>query len=317
MDQTKKRIFSSVILAIFLFKSFEAYSFGCFGHNFIIELENGYRWDRIEQTAETVDSNFILPYSSYQLSFKSLQSYQLGATGRFIAQNFFFKLSGHYGWFYDGNFCSDRVERGSIEDSHSTDLLGGVGYCFQIKDYCWVSPAIGYSIDTVDLKVKDIFTIDSLHFSTDLTSAAFKETWRGPWIGIDVLFSSFLNSASLGFHGFLYEAGYEFHYGTSDAEWRPQTSSLLSSSFDGMDFTYKTKMKNMMGHVFHFDVNYYWCTHLFFGLGLKYTYWGNAHSKRTHLRSEDEILLSSGESQRVIQLSWHSFSAMLNLGYLF
>lgn len=298
------------------------------------QFETGYQWDRINQTAEITDSIFLAPYSSFQQQFKTIKSYQFGGTGRLSIEKIVLKVSGHYGWIYDGSFNNDRIERANlaVNGSNTADILGGIGYSLNFCDYFWITPEIGYSRNTQALNFNHFTTVFDTQSSSSssftslstspsfsststplssLTSAKWHSRWSGPWIGFEMMFKSqcwTLGGKSI---DLTYNFTYEFHYGSVSTEWSP------ISSIVGEDLGFKTKMKNMMGQVFRFDIDWFFAQNWLLGLDLKYTYWGNSHSKKAHVNSREDLGLTPTQNQRITQLNWHSFSALVNLGCMY
>lgn len=269
-----------------------------------LELENGYRYDRIDEGIEVLDSAFQTPYSSGQQQFKSLSSYQIGGRGFIEWNNYRIKGSGHYGWILDGTYHRNGNQRGNCKKGRTADGDVGIGYILCVNDCLRVVPLIGYSYDVQRLKIRHVRSSSPLVDPVDIAKGRWMSEWYGPWVGFDLLFNSCLSRRWLSFN-----AGYEFHYGTGHTKWHQQ---LVTPVF-GI-YAYHAKIKNMMGHVFHFDTTYHFCDNWRAGVNLKYTYWGNGHSTKDHFSSTSSIGLTPTQTQSTFQLSWHSFAVMLSVG---
>lgn len=271
------------------------------------EFENGYRYDRIDESIEIIDSTFIATYLSGQQQFKTLSSYQIGGRGYLDFCNCRIKGSGHFGWILDGDYQNNYSLQGDAKRGRTTDGMIGIGYVLCINDCLKVVPFVGYSYDVQRLKIKHVKSLDPLIDPANNVKSRWTSEWYGPWVGVDVLFDACMARRLLSFN-----AGYEFHYGTAHTKWHQQ---LLTPAYGIL--AYHATIENMMGHVFHFDTTYHLWDSWRSGVRLQYTYWGNGHSAKDHFSSVSDTGFSPTQSQRTFQLSWHSFAVILNLGRAF
>lgn len=306
MSNFKSYILYGLSVGSLLFSALE----GSFWDNqkLLLELDNGYRWDRIDESVEVVDFEFIQPYASAQHQYKDLNSYQLG--GRFIWEkcNWRVKAQGHYGWIFDGHFLQDGFLRGKIHEGNTADGSGAIGYAFPVCECFRFCPLAGYGYDSQDLKIKHFRLFDTSSSSTDICRGRFEASWQGPWIGFDILYDTsfiFWNRC----HYMTFNSGYEFHYGQARTKFHERL-------FDG-EYSYHSKINNMMGQVFHFDTHYYLPCNWMIGLILEYTYWTNAHKHHDSFSSETDTGFTATQEQDTFKLRWQSISTIITVGKLF
>lgn len=275
-----------------------------------IELDNGYRWDRIDEANEVVDSLNILPYTSGEKQFKDLSIYQLGGRACWESCNLLIKGTGHYGWAFDGTFNDNGFQKGKLK-GYTIDASAGIGYVIPVNCCFEVVPLIGFGYDRQHFDVKHIRThISDFPVVTD--RAHFTATWYAPWVGVDLLYDSTFYAWNM-CHHLSFTSGYEFHYGVSRIKWKEDFFNFAG----GGDFSYNAKMKNMMGHVFHFDTRYHLPNDWLVGLELEYTFWSNAHKDRDHFGGSVDSGLAPTQEQRTFKLKWQSISTILTLGKAF
>lgn len=304
MTHFKTGILASILIALSRFNLLQGGYFDdiLFGG----QIDMGYRWDRIDETIEIVDSENILPYSSSEKMFKSLQSYQLGGRVAASSCNFIVKGEGHYGWIESGDFSFDHLLSGKAI-GNTYDLSAGVGYAFCICDCFRFVPLIGYSYDHQHLDLKHFESFDPDNSPNVVRHGSWSSAFYGPWLGFDVLFDTCLCDNRLSFN-----AGYEFHYGKAKTKF----SETFISDIDET-FSYHANIENMMGQVFRLDSRYEFYCNFFTGIGLQYTYWGNAHKTRDHFGGNVDPGLAPSERQQTLKLSWHSFALTFDLGMIF
>lgn len=298
MKSLKRTWFAACVACSLQCHAFDPSCIG--GMETVVELETGYRWDRVSEMIEIVDSAHLQPYLSSENRFKELSSYQLGARGLFKYNDFVIKGTGHYGWILDGSLSLDLAQKGNIH-GHTWDASGAVGYLFNVCDCFKFIPLIGGSYDSLHFKATRIHSFNPKTDPPDHCHE-FDVDFYSPWVGVDILFDSMI-----GCRYFSYIAGYEFHYGWAHSKNR----EILA---DYSPYSYHTQQRNMMGHVFHFNTQCHLQDNWLAGLRWQYSYWGNAHSARSRFASGTETGLTHTQSQRQFKLSWYSIAFMLAIG---
>lgn len=269
-----------------------------------LELDTGYRYDRIDETIEEDNTAGIALTGNFQ--YKNMQSYQLGARGMWFTPYCDLVVigAGHYGWVTNGRLDNFAVLNASLSSGHTWDAWGAIGY--QIPcGYCFnFVPLIGFSYDAQRVHIGQISTSEP---SLASGSPGFKlETdFYGPLIGFDCLFASC-------FCDLTFDVGYEFHYGWA------RKKIIADTTIPALNlFSYKGKIHDMKGHVFHIEGHYpFWCNWLC-GLRLQYTFWGNSHKQKDTIPGPAETGLPPTVSQITRAFTWHSFALTFNLGYHF
>lgn len=300
MKLIRQRIYFGISLCITLIQFGELKGFFDGERQIRGELTNGYRYDRVDESYEVTDNALITPYSSSESMFKSLQSDEIGAKVFVEACNWVVKGNGNYGWILSGDYNRDHVLTGQVR-GHTADWLIGLGYDLCFFNCLSVVPFGGYSYDSHDLKISHFKSSDPVNFPV-FTSHAHKTIhWYGPWVGFDLIFDAC---------GLRFDAGYEFHFGTARTRWHETDPGFGT-------FSTHTKLKQVYGHAFHFDTHFVFSDCWALGLDMEYTYWGNSHKARTSFGGSLLSGLTPTQTERVFDLSWHSFSVSLGLGAAF
>lgn len=264
--------------------------------------DTGYRWDKISNRASLSGVGFGARVSTETAN--KLNTFLLGAKGQLDICEWLIKGSAHYGWINSG-----RYDEGGFlgnADGHTIDASGGLGYYFNPCD-CWgFAPFAGWSYDEIDVEGKHVRT--PLNGSPiDIGTIKYRSKFQGPWIGIDFLF----------FEDFCYQIsfGYELHH----AHWR--AARKLPGPDLGLDFGTTTGFSNVRthnniwGNVFHLEGIYSLNECWDIGLSFKYQIWKSAGSGRYRRTSTP---LDPAITHAVIQdVSWESFTATANIGYVF
>lgn len=308
MTNVKSYIFYGISVGFLLFGAVE----GSFWQNqkLRVELDNGYRWDRIDEAYEVVDSEGFEPYSSAEHQFKDLSSYQLGVRGVWESCRWYAKGSAHYGWVVEGSFNHDSIEHGHLR-GNTADVTGGFGYVFTCNDCFQFIPMLGYAYDDQHFKVKHVKSFSECDFPTNLKHAHFNASWYGPWIGFDILYHTPFTLWNRCYN-LSFSSGYEFHYGQAHFKFN---ESLFDPS--GGKYNYHSKFNNTMGHVFHFDTHYALPCNWTIGLVLEYTYWSNSDTHRDHFSKGSDTGFTSTQRQKTFKLRWQAVNTILTAGKQF
>lgn len=273
-----------------------------------LEVDAGYKYDRIDEKVsinDTADPAFLL---LREKQFKNIQSYLLGARALLEIPYtcFFLKGAGHYGWECHGSFNNEHIVRGNL-DGYTWDASGAIGYPFCVCDCFSIAPLVGFSYDFQHLKVKHTSTTLSKLFAIDAGGARSNSSWFGPWVGLDFFYDTYFYCSPV-----TYDAGYEFHYGRTNLQWKQKFNDPHT-----LGFSYHTHFKNMIGNVFHLGSTYTFWDSSTLGLRLQYTYWQNTHAANSDIPSPAETGLQPTQFQTVNRIRWHSFTATATLGFCF
>lgn len=275
-----------------------------------LELDAGYRWDRIDEAYEVTDKQFIQPYSSAEHQYKNIGAYVLGGQVVWDVSNWMLKGKGHYGWLFDGSFNHDSFEVAHAKKGHTTDVSGAFGYAFAFCDCFAFVPYVGYGYDHLNLSLRHFRIKSPAEFSNNVARGRFCSSFYGPWLGFDMLYETSFIMCDM-CHRLTMNSGYEFHYGRSHTKFHERLFDPDSV------FAYRCKMDNMMGNVFHFDTYYHFPCNWIVGLKFQYTYWTNAHKHRDKFTKDSDTGLAATQDQRTFKLRWQSFSALLSFGKIF
>jgi hypothetical protein len=308
MTKIKTGIFFSLSLGSLLLGSLEG---SIWENQYLqIEIDNGLRWDRIDEAYEVTDSVLIQPYQSAEHQYKNLASYQLGGRVFWDVSGWLFKANGHYGWIYDGNFNHDSFEVGRANKGHTSDISGAFGYAFPFCDCFSFAPYVGYSYDNLDLSLRHIRPHSPAQFSDNVTRGKFSSSFYGPWLGFDFLYETSFMWWDM-CHTLSMNTGYEFHYGQARFKFREHFIDP-----DGR-FAYHSKMNNMLGNVFHFDTRYHLPCNWLIGVEFQYAYWTNAHKHHNTISSDSDTGFTATQTQRTFKLRWQSINTVLTIGKAF
>ena len=255
-------------------------------------LDTGYRYDRVDE-----DHEFVAPgqFISLEINNHNTQIYLLGARGLWhdpsLCSQFIVKGAAHYGWIGAGDFTFESARRGDA-GGYTVDAIGGLGYSLCACNCFEFVPLVGFSYDKHHFKNRKIFSSISNTFFNDID---LDYSWYGPWAGFDIYFANYSYCLPLDF-----DVGYEFHYG-----W----ASFRRKDSDG--FAQKFHMPDMKGHVFHLGTLYHFCGSWLAGIRFQYTFWNNAHKRRSTQNVPSTLV------GRAVELRWQSFEAMANIGFCF
>ncbi len=268
-----------------------------------LSIETGYRYDRLDESNTFFDTTSPTFFLSAEQQFRNIQSYQLGARGQFEfpCSNFFVQGFGHYGWVGSGAYNYQVVATASI-DGNTWDAGGSLGYFLPFYNCLSIAPLVGFSYDEQHFQTSHSQTSVPLSAAAVAESAHWVSSWYGPWVG----FSLFFDSPCL---PLFFDAGYEFHIGYARTSWHQEVTAPTQ-------FSYQTHLNDLYGNVFHIQAQYPFCCHWLLGLRLQYTMWQNRSSATSRIPSPAPGLTAT-QYQSTTQLSWHSFGALVNLGFSF
>lgn len=265
-----------------------------------IDLDTGYRWDKAQAVLDVFGPAIA---GATQETAKGVNSWQLGAKGRaYFCDYFFVKGAGHYGWVFSGSYDSSNLT-GNLDDSHTWDVTGGVGYLFFMHP-CWgFAPSVGWSYDLLDFKSNNT-SIPIAGVAVPGGDIEFRSRFSGPWVGFEVQFVPLC--------AFDLSLKYELHH----AHWHSRHSTTLESAAIGLTrgFASRSDHNNIWGHLFEIDTNYYFCCCWNVGIDLKYQIWKSQGKGHFHRDTPINAVINKS---LVDDVEWESFSLMLHLGYAF
>lgn len=268
-----------------------------------LALDNGYRWDRLSNRAQS--GGGTVPAKGSTQLMRKINSYQLGAKGQWLfCDTLFVRANGHYGWVFEGKYSEGGLFGKTT--GHTTDVQGAIGKYICIAPGIWVAPVIGWSYDALHFKGKNISTaINGVVYK--LNDLQAHQRFNGPFIGIDLNYQ--INSC------YDFTFGYEFHC----VHWRGQRL-IQGREYGNPPFGITTgfsnvrRMNRVYGNVFKFDATYEWRDCWELGLGLKYQFFmgDDGHYRQTKKRP-----LSQYTYRKIEGLWWCSFAATLYIGKMF
>lgn len=266
-------------------------------------LCNGYRWDRIANTA-SLGGQVVANKGSTQ-TLKKINSYQLGGIGQCIfCHRAFLRGAAHYGWVWDGLYSEGGLFGRS--KGYTFDLQGAVGYYFSVSRTIMITPVAGWSYDALNLKgIKMTTAINGLRYFLDDIRA--HQRFSGPFIGFDLLIK--MNE------WYAFTFGYEYHY----ARWRGQRL-IDGPEYGNPPFGWTTGFSNVRhidrvyGQVFNMEADYTFCGGWTLGLALKFQYFSGNFGK--YKQTKRPLLLEFGYAN-VDGLWWRSFASTVYVGKAF
>ncbi len=285
--------------------------------NNYLEIDTGYRWDKIHSRAELWGADF--GGSASTLFNQRINSYQLGAKTlwRFCTHPYV-RASGHYAWILAGDF-REKADKGNLS-GHTWDVNGGLGWLIPLHP-CWgFAPVVGWSYDSLNITAtsvlaanlgvagtgRDIMPTDPGIFVT-ITNINCLSTFQGPWVGVDFLFRPTCC--------FDLKLGYELH----GASWHGK--HIFVNGEPGADFGTSAGFSNLRracpvwGNLFQIEGIYYFCNCWQGGFNFKYQIW---HSENTGKYKRTTTPVNPLITHQLIaDLEWDSFSLTLQLGRTF
>jgi hypothetical protein len=279
-----------------------------------VQFGVGYRQDDINWKIKTPDA--VTPIAKSELKFRDLEIFFLGAKLKAnIGCSLFVRSSFDYGWILDGRvresdrFYSDvsstTFADGGVSEAAAFDQVTvhnhtrrnssnvwdfdiALGYPIQ----CWcdefqIAPMIGFNYDRQNIKAHegtvlsdsdlDIPGVEAVAGST----ASYRASWWGPWIGFDV---AYVSCECWTLYG-----EFEFHFTRTRRE---RSSHSGFEYFDDYEHT-----KYGYGYKFKVGGNYIICDDWFVDASVAYTRY------QSHTHRDD--------------FDWRSGNIRIDLGYIF
>lgn len=217
-----------------------------------LSLSAGYRTDRlnwhIAGNRQGSDPNI-----RSELTWSDIEIYQVKVTARTVVRDkIYLRAALDYGTVIDGdNRDSDydgddrtlefsRSDNG-VDGNDVWDATIGIGPRFSFfSDALVVSPLIGYAVSAQDLNIVDGHQTLSTPPSTvpvgpigDLDSR-YETTWKGPWAGVDLMFSAPIATGPFSMFRFILSGEYHWVDYEAEANWnlRDDFRHPLSFSHD-------------------------------------------------------------------------------------
>lgn len=275
-----------------------------------IDFLAGYRYDKIAASVHVFDppDNLIL---ADDLNLKSLNIYEIGVGARIlVCREWFVRLNGTFGRIKNGNYTENvntlgdvrAISKSKVRHGNTNDFSVGAGYLFPCGCGIGVGPVAGWSYDYQRVKMGSAKT-DGI-CDPILTGLSYKNRWQGPWIGVEAQYNCCDAWLSL---------GYEYHWSHWHASW-----TLSGSDIANVAFSDRHKSNDAFGNVIFLSGSYCLCDCWELGLTFKAQYWRVSSGRLVPRNSNFEnIEISSTEVDKVHSASWHSYEALLMIGYHF
>lgn len=265
-----------------------------------LELETGYRWDKI--------SNRVVVYGKRSDAHASTQSanavntYQLGCNAQYTLCPWIAKISYHHGWVLSGDY-DEASFHGSL-NGHTDDASAGAGYLFCPRECIFLIPFAGWSYDRLMFNGRHVKT--PLNGEViDVGNIEFNSRLAGPWIGADVVFEPSPRYQIT----FTYELHYSYWRGSRHL-WDGELGNQFGVT---TGFSSRRHHSNIWGNLFEINGSYAINDCWQIGLSCKYQNRksngnGKINRSRVHLPHNKERHHSHEESHHSHSSSHHSSS---------
>lgn len=285
-------------------------------------LSAGYRSDKLSwHIAGNLLGN--APNVRSELTWSDLDVYQLKLANRTVIKERIL-LRGHldHGAVFSGNNRDSDYDgpNRTLEISRSLngvdgntvwDASLGVGPRFSFfKETLTVCPLVGYALSEQDLNIVDGFQAFSAPSAAVPIGpivgldSRYQTRWRGPWLGVDLLFSVPLSEGSFSTVGVLFTAEYHWVDYDADANWnlRPDYAHPVSFSHEAQGSGLNA------GATILFALKNHWGINL--GMGL---------TEMSTDSGTDRIYYADGSTAdtRLNEVRWRSFRFEAGLSYQF
>lgn len=273
-----------------------------------LNFEAGYRWDRLYDRVIVFGNNGLNGAAGE--FFRDINSAQVGGTAQWtFCNSFFLRERGHYAEILRGEY-DEAFTFGKI-DGNLWDVAFSLGswFCFYP---CWsVAPLIGWAYDALNFTAVNVKTFRVRTPSGDpslLGDVDCRSSFQGPWIGFNILFEpnrciNFLLSYEL--HRVWWNGNHILDAGNLGSNFGPVTG-----------FSDRRDHNKIWGNRFELTGEIRRYCHLHLGIGLIYQFYKSQNiGNYSRLNSSTEP--PSTKLQKVIDVDWQSFSALVRLGYDF
>ncbi len=294
-------------------------------HGSDINFTGGIRCDYIRSTSKALSpQGKVLFYKKIQED--DIELYTMGINGRYEfgeeccsiytwANHFFVRGHANLGWIGSSRYHEDIVDsygretkiRARQHKGRTQDFQAGLGYLGIVCNECLrIGPIVGYSYNLQRFTTK-LARRDLNPFRPD-DGTAYRTRWRGPFLGLDVVFHECKWSLEL---------GYEFHWAKLQAFWDPKHDIPYRILPEG-HFKNHQKADHAFANVIWAKMRWDLFDDFVCGIGSKYSEWRSRPG---------EILPINGDFRRVgspeiyqyhfHQVIWRSFEFWVELGYHF
>ncbi len=285
-----------------------------------IDVTNGYRQDR----QSCLIKEYIAPSTligTDSLKARKMSIYQLGLEARVTHCNWYgnwlARADVDYGWgwngFYNETFTTPlpatfSQTKAQINHVNVQDGTIGAGYLFILSNCSYkclqdfaIGPVVGWSYNRQQFKLHEAITD---HVADPVIDGMkYTEHWQGPWLGVDATWD--VCCATL-------HAGYEYHWATWNATWQlagPDTAGAFSD---------KRHSSNAYGQLAYLKIKKYIYCEWSISLGLKAQHWKAVNgSEKPKASSFADLGFNASEKDKVKNAKWQSFSATIDIGYIF
>jgi len=282
----------------------------------------GYRSDDLSWNiaGDTTGNN---PNILSELEWEDLGIFQIKGSNVTVFRGVYLKGSFAYGWIFSGDvqdsdYLADNRglefsrSNNSADDGNTLDASIGIGYQFLFgSGFVGISPMIGYSYHEQNLTMTDgNQTVTSilappLGGFEDLDSS-YDTEWKGPWLGVDIAFTSPSFDESEAEDRYELILGFEYNWADYEAEadWNLRTDFAHPKSFEQDADGYGI----VISGEFNFFFNRHWALNF---NGYYQTWESDSGLDRTFLA--DGTVLET----RLNKVDWNSYALMLGVVYTF
>jgi hypothetical protein len=285
------------------------------------ELSAGYRQDNLHWSIADPSGT---PNILSELQWKNIQIAEVKGEARVLwIDLIYLRGSASYGRIFHGNnrdsdYAGDDKTlefsrtKAKSDKGEVFDFSGGIGWQFEFPLWCSclrLIPMFGYSYSEQHLRDRDGEILINSAFSElgdeiplgplgpfPGLHSNYRAKWRGAWLGVDAFYRLDCNVELFG--------TFEYHrlkyHGTG--HWNLRTDFVS-------DFQHKAKH----GHGFYASggFKYLICTNMYAGLTGSYRWMNSRHGTDT------TYFVLGPETTRFNGTTWHSWSILINAGYLF
>jgi hypothetical protein len=288
-----------------------------------VNLSAGYRTDRLNwHIAGNVQGND--PTILSELTWSNLKIYQLKLANRTVIRDRFY-LRGEFAYGtvvsgdnrdsdYNGDNRTQETSRtlNGVDGNTVWDASVGIGPRFSFFDSTMVvCPLLGYAVSEQDLNIVDGYqAISNQPPDTPPVGpiagldSRYQTSWKGPWLGVDLLFSSPCTMGPFRRVGVIFTGEYHWVDYDADANW-----NLRSDLDHPVSFSHEAEGSGLVaGATILFETGNHW------GIEL-----GMNSKSMTTDAGQDRIYYSDGTSSatRLNRVHWHAFTVEAGFSYQF
>ncbi len=297
-----------------------------------VSLSAGWRRDTIQTKYHEVDvtpesTGFILD----DLKIKRLNVWEIGSQiylsvpqfdnplceDWWWMDHFYVRGSAYRGWISKGHLqenstrligTRNRHETATIHKGRTINASIGLGFSYPLSEDLTIGPIGGWAYDHIKTSCKDA----RYNGQADpaFNGSSYHSTWKGPWLGLDALYSICLGDC----WQMKLDGGYEYHW----ADWKGGFRLKNADIEPCFLFSDHRRSHEAWGQVGR--LNLWWtiydCWDL--GIGVKYQCW---KSKKGKLQPRNgtfaEVGCNPSQKNHISHNTWHSIAVTSEFGYTF